>query len=370
MALGVRCGDEVLARAAGSDARTALDALATLLAPKASAAQKAKEARAIPPRIEAAIASRGLAMGPCVPWTAPEIAVEERGAGVAQEAQALEAALAAVVAALEALQRDARGETHALLAAHIELARDPELRERASAQVNRGYGAGHAWRQATRATADLLMALDDERMRERAADLRDLERQVLRGSPASRRHHARVPARRDRAGRRPAALAADGARSARVGGICTARGGPTSHVAILAAAADIPAVVARATRSSASRTARWSSSTASTAGSRSSRRPPSAARSSARSRSAAPRARPTLAAVPSPAASRTGCASRCSPTSAAVRRGVAGGRAAAPKAAASCAPSSCSWTAPRPPAEDEQHAAYQAHRRRRWRAGR
>jgi phosphoenolpyruvate-protein phosphotransferase len=235
----------VEARAAGADARQALDALATLLALKASAAPSEQSKRAIPPRIEAAIASRGLAMGPCVPWTAPEIAVEERGAGEAQETQALETALAAVIAALEALQGDARGETQALLAAHIELARDPDLRERAGTHLERGYSAGHAWRQATRATADVLVALDDERMRGRAADLRDLENQVLRVLSGK-------PPGTTRAFPPGAIIVADellpsqmmALDRARVGGICTARGGTTSHAAILAAAAGLPALVA------------------------------------------------------------------------------------------------------------------------------
>jgi len=245
MGLGVRCGDEVEARATGADARQALDALAKLLAPKAGAAPPSQASRAIPPRIEAAIASRGLAMGPCVPWTAPEIAVEERGAGVAQETRALEAALAAVVAALEALQGDARGEMHALLAAHIELARDPDLRERAGTHLARGHGAGHAWRQATRATADVLLALDDPRMRERAADLRDLENQVLRvlsGKPPGTTREFPPGAIVVADDLLPSQMMA--LDRARVGGICTARGGTTSHAAILAAAAGLPALVA------------------------------------------------------------------------------------------------------------------------------
>ncbi len=246
MTLGARCGDEVQARATGADAAQALDALGGLLAARTGVRAPAPAApQAVPARIEAAIASRGLALGPCVPWTAPEIAVEERGAGEAHETQALEAALAAVVAALEALQREAGGEAHALLAAHIELARDPDLRERAWAHLGRGQGAGHAWRQATRATAEVLLALDDERMRERAADLRDLENQVLRvlaGKPPGTTREfppGAIVVAEDLLPSQMMAL-----ERARVGGICTARGGATSHAAILAAAAGMPALVA------------------------------------------------------------------------------------------------------------------------------
>ena len=246
MALGARCGDEVEVRAAGADAARAFDVLDRLLTRRASAPAAAHAApEAIPSRIEGVIASRGLALGPCVPWSAPEIAVAERGAGTAQESAALEAALAAVVAALEALKRDARGEAHALLAAHIELARDPGLRERAAGHLERGHGAGHAWRQATRATADVLLALDDERMRERAADLRDLENQVLRvlaGKPPGTTREFPPGAIVIAEDLLPSQMMA--LERARVGGVCSARGGTTSHAAILAAAAGLPLLVA------------------------------------------------------------------------------------------------------------------------------
>ncbi len=216
MALGVRCGDPIEARAAGADAPAALAALETLFekpAPKIAAAPA--EARPHRARLEGAIASRGLALGPCVPWSQPEIAVAERGAGEASESAALAQALAAVVAELERQRDAARGDGQALLAAHAELAQDPDLRARAAARLAGGHSAGSAWRHATRATAQMLLALDDERMRERAADLRDLENQVLQvlsGKPASatrefpRRH-------RDRGG--DPALADDDARARR-----------------------------------------------------------------------------------------------------------------------------------------------------------
>lgn len=246
MALGVRCGDEVEARAAGTDAAQALAALEKLFARPAAGARAAQQAAAAPrARIEAAIASRGLAMGPCVPWSQPEIAVAERGAGEAGEIAALDRALEAVIAHLEGLRAAAGGEAAALLAAHVELARDPELRSGALEGLRRGEAAGHAWRHATRATAEALLALDDERMRERAADLRDLEHQVLRAlagkAPSTAREFpaGAIVVAEDLLPSQVMAL-----ERARVGGLCAARGGVTSHMAILAGAAGIPALVA------------------------------------------------------------------------------------------------------------------------------
>ncbi len=247
MALGVRCGDTIEARAAGADAIAALAALeglfakpaARLIVPAAAAGQPVRT------RLDGAIASRGLAIGPCAPWTQPEIRVAERGAGEAAEGAALTRALDSVATHLERERDSARGEGQALLAAHAELARDPDLRQRADEGLRRGHSAGLAWRQATRATVEMLLALEDERMRERAADLRDLENQVLQvlaGKPPSATREfppGAIVVAEDILPSQMMALERAG-----VAGVCTARGGPTSHMAILAASAGLPALVA------------------------------------------------------------------------------------------------------------------------------
>ena len=246
MGLAVRCGDEIEARATGADAMqalAALDGLFTRPAPRATPAAKA--APAIPGRIEAVIASRGLAMGPCVPWSLPEIPVKERGAGTDRESAALEKALAALGAHLDDVRAVARGEAAALAQAHIELVRDPDLLAQAQAHLDRGHGAGYAWRQATRATAEALRALDDPRLRERASDLRDLENQVLRilaGERPSAERAFPAGAIVVAGDLLPSQLMA--LERSRVGGVCTAAGGATSHMAILASAAGLPALVA------------------------------------------------------------------------------------------------------------------------------
>jgi phosphoenolpyruvate-protein phosphotransferase len=246
MSLGVRRGDAIEARAAGDDALEALAALEALFASKEPRVQ-APQATAIdaPRRVEAAIASRGVALGRCMQWREAEIAIEGTGRGEAREREALQAAIDAVVAQLESARDAASRDAQALFAAHVELARDPMLAEAALEHVRRGRSDGHAWREATRATADALLALADERMRERAADLRDIETQVLRallGGDARDRldlpAHAIVVAD-DLPPSRTAMLLRAG-----VHGICTARGGTTSHAAILAASAGVPMLVA------------------------------------------------------------------------------------------------------------------------------
>jgi len=248
MSLGVRCGDTIEVKAVGADGARAIAALEPLLAPppRAQAIVKPGGAKVTGHRrIEAAIASRGLAIGRAVQWTRTEIAVAERGEGEAGESAALDRALEAVRAHLDAMRGKAQGERQALLAAHAELVDDPDLRDRAGEWMRRGKSAAFSWRQATRAVGEGLAALDDPRMRERAADLRDLENQVLRvlsgKPPSSTREFA------------PGSiLIADDVLPSqiisldleRVAGVVTARGGPTSHVAILAQATGLPTLVA------------------------------------------------------------------------------------------------------------------------------
>src|SRR5258706_3747287 len=92
---------------------------------------------------------------------------------------------------------------------------------------------------------EALASLGDSRMLERAADLRDLENQVLRVLRGEAPVAARAIAER-------AVILADdllpsqfiALDAGRIAGVCIARGGATSHVALLAAASGVSALVA------------------------------------------------------------------------------------------------------------------------------
>lgn len=128
--------------------------------------------------------------------------------------------------------------------AHRSLLDDPELRAAADAQIDAGKSAPFAWRAAIRGHADLLRATGDPLLIERIADLIDVERRVIAALTGVEQ---RAPPLDDRAilvvdDLLPSDfLALD---TSKLAGICTARGGPTSHVAILAASAGVPMAVA------------------------------------------------------------------------------------------------------------------------------
>jgi phosphoenolpyruvate-protein phosphotransferase len=258
MALGIQRDETVEVVAVGADAAAAIAALGQLLAPvtrptetKAAVVEHvgAPPESGDPRRLDAVVASRGLAVGVAAQFARSEIAVAATGGAAAAESSALREALVAVKARLQALADAHPGEQHAVLTAHVALIQDPELAQHAQGQIHAGKSAGYAWRHAVRATADALRALGDPRMTERIADLNDLEDQVLRALAGLPPDDAlALP---DRAillaeDLLPSQLIA--LERGRIAGICTALGGPTAHVAIIAAALGIPMLVAAGPR--------------------------------------------------------------------------------------------------------------------------
>jgi phosphoenolpyruvate-protein phosphotransferase len=272
MKLGARKGDEVEVRAAGRDARAAIEAVAGVLGgaheksdgpphapPRACAAEPAAHgghpvpaAAPVPAQpdsgaaLPGVIASRGLAVGQAVRLAVREIEVSATGAGVSHETGQLERARAQVRLRLQAAVRTAAsGAARGIVEAHLALLDDPELAQRSLAVISQGASAAFAWRQAVRESMEALRALGDARMAERVDDLLDLESQVLlsmSGSAAAAAQELPPDAIVLAEELLPSQLVALDA--ARLAGIALAGGGATSHVAILAAAMGVPALVA------------------------------------------------------------------------------------------------------------------------------
>ena len=259
MSLGVRNGARVTVSATGADAREAVDTLAELIAaglgeapgeesaPVAAAA--AHEDSGDPKRIRGVSAAPGIAIGPVAHLKVPEIAVAEKGSGIAHEAAEIARALASVRAKLELSAGSGDRHRRGILEAHIALLDDPELVENARCAIAEGKSAGFAWRHAVRNYARALEGLKDALLKERAQDLLDLERQVLLElTGASGEAPFEIPRGAILVAREllPSQLLAVSARG--IAGFCTAGGGPTAHVAILAAGMNIPAVVSAGER--------------------------------------------------------------------------------------------------------------------------
>jgi multiphosphoryl transfer protein len=257
MALGVRHGDEVTIQASGSDAPQALAALLAALeeartmesavihdAPKPAAVEATAAARDGIGVLNGITAVGGFEWGRATRIERREIEVAEHGANSAHEAAELERALANVRLRLQRMTTTGGATRREIIAAHVEFLSDPLLKEAAHERIAAGKSAGFAWRSAVRQSIAALEALDDARMRERADDLLDVEAHVLLALAGEARPMI-MPLPEQ------AILIADELLPSeitaldrqRLAAICLSGGGATSHVAILAAAMEVPMLV-------------------------------------------------------------------------------------------------------------------------------
>ena len=132
----------------------------------------------------------------------------------------------------------------AIFRAHEEFLDDPDLMDATLLLIRAGHSAGWSWRQSVDDRAREVFALGDALLKERAVDLQDVGRRVLRLLADTLEEEPEIFDA-------PVILAAedlspsDTARldPALILGICTAGGGPTSHTAIIARSLAIPAIV-------------------------------------------------------------------------------------------------------------------------------
>jgi phosphoenolpyruvate-protein phosphotransferase len=255
MGLGLKQGEQIVIEARGRDAAQAVRAVGDLIAGgmgETAGAPPPPPAASPPPAVPKGAlagltASPGLAIGPAT-WLAMDAPEVVRDAtDPAAEGAALDAALARLRTHIgEAAARGGEAQRQ-ILEAHLAFLGDEELLATARTHIAAGRTAGFGWSQAIAAQAALLRGSGDTRFAERASDLEDLERQVLLAL----------------AGREPAGqmfapgtiLLADdllpsqliALDTAAVAGVVLAKGGRTSHVAILAASMGLPMLVAAGT---------------------------------------------------------------------------------------------------------------------------
>jgi len=254
MALGVRHGDELILRAQGNEAAQAVAAAIAGL----EEAQRMELTYESAPAQEPCIIERtlrdgelagvcavpGFAVGRATRIERREIAVSEQGSGSAREREELDRAQANVRLRLERVRNAGGAARQEIIAAHLEFLDDPTLNEGAYEIIAAGKSAGYAWRGAIRRSIAALESLDDSRLRERADDLLDVEAHVLLAlAGEARPMHLPLPEQ--------AVLLADDLLPSeltaldgrRLVAIVLSGGGATSHVAILAAAMEIPMLI-------------------------------------------------------------------------------------------------------------------------------
>jgi phosphocarrier protein FPr len=287
--LGALHGQEVELRAAGAQAREALDHVLTLASrgfdelddalPVQTAAAEPAPASPVPGLAEPGVAvpassvsalgepgvavpaspvpglaepgvavpaSPGIGIGPARSMGSPPVDIPDTASrGPAVEWRRLREALAAVRRDVQRIRartaRDAGDADAAIFDAHLLLLDDADLLDDVRSRIDGGQAAAPAWSAAVTRIAGELAALPDPYLRARATDIRAVGDQVLRallGVASTAPAGTGVLVTADLTPAEAAELDRD-----RVAGILLAFGSPTSHGAILARAHGIPAVV-------------------------------------------------------------------------------------------------------------------------------
>ncbi len=268
VALGARFGDTLLVSASGPQASESIDALRDLAdsgfgdgvvpavdEPDTAATVQADAPPAgpvtpTPPAagdlIKGVAASSGAVVGPARLVGGSDAPPPDRPAqDPVRERERLERGIAAARLAIagdrEAIARRAGVAEAEIFDAHLALLDDEAMLEPAHAAIRAGATAERAWHDAAAAVAARYRGLDEPLLQERAIDVLDVGRRVVR---------ALVDTDADGAGPTGIVIAdeltpADAARldPALVIGIATAHGTATAHAAILARALGLPAVV-------------------------------------------------------------------------------------------------------------------------------
>ena len=155
------------------------------------------------------------------------------------EQSRFDAAVAAAEGELEKLAA-----ANEIFAAHLELAADPMLMENVAEKIAEGMTAADAVHAASGELAALFAQIDDEYLRARADDVRDVCRRILRQLvPSETDPFAAIPDGSILAADELAPSDTARIDFSRVRGVVTRRGSATSHLAILARNRNLPAVV-------------------------------------------------------------------------------------------------------------------------------
>jgi phosphoenolpyruvate-protein phosphotransferase len=266
LTLGAIHGSEITVQVDGVDEETAIVELEAAIRAglgdndahtKAEPAPVKKETRVVvagameasePGVIKGVGAAPGIAVGPVFHFQQVEIDLDQHETRPADGQMSLAEALDCAKKQLAELHQEMTGKKlgaeAAIFEAHMELLEDPDLAEAVQALVNRGQSHARAWKETFEERALSIAGLSDPLLAARAIDLRDVGKRVLRLMLGLGRD---IPLAPDK----PVVIIArelspsDTASfdTERVLGFGMVEGGPTSHIAILARALGLPAIV-------------------------------------------------------------------------------------------------------------------------------
>jgi len=194
-------------------------------------------------------ASDGIVVGPICQHTPKEIKVEDSPSsptsGKKQFKNAIEAAHKELTKLYDEVKVRLGSGQASIFLVHAEFLQDDELLQETEKLIAEKHNAAWAWQQTIQIRIDQLKKLDDPVLAGRAMDLSDVCQRVLR-------HMLGIADESPSTSHIPSVLIADDLTPSDTAnldpdlilGFITAKGGPTSHTAIIARAMGIPAIVA------------------------------------------------------------------------------------------------------------------------------
>ena len=193
-------------------------------------------------------AAPGIAVGPIFHFQQVEFNLDRpevlSANGQMELPEALECAKSQLTELHQQMTEKKLGNEAAIFEAHKELLDDPELMEAVQARIKTGQSSLKAWKATMDERAAAIAALNDPLLAARAADLLDVGKRVLRLMLGIKENGASMPTTpvvvvaRELSPSDTASFDPE-----RVLGFGIVEGGPTSHIAILARALGLPAIV-------------------------------------------------------------------------------------------------------------------------------
>ena len=270
MGLDIAYQDKVQLSAAGSDAQEAIteilpqlqsglgdEGTKPILSPAAIETVEDQEAvpasRSDDPDLLLGVgASPGIAIGVAIRIKEETFNFEEESADSHEQNVRLDKALEESKNQLEALIESMHKQTNAskaaIFAAHRELLDDPDLIEIARSMIDKGKSAEYGCQHAFDLYAKQLSSLQNKLLAERANDLRDVGKRVLRVLTGKESDSLDLPDNAILIAEEITPSFTATIDTQKVKGFCSTSGGATSHVAIIARSLDIPAIVGIETR--------------------------------------------------------------------------------------------------------------------------
>lgn len=191
-------------------------------------------------------ASKGIALAKVLKIEEKNVEIIEKTSNsVEEELKLLENAMKTVEVKIQKGKELAKDPEHAeIFEAHLNFLNDPFTNERVTEMVSQGYSAIYSVSNIYEENEQIFLSMDDEYMRERAADIRDIKTKLLYALSGINEHDLSaiseevVIVANDLTPSQTVQL-----NKKYVKGFATNIGGPTSHTAIMARSLGIPSVV-------------------------------------------------------------------------------------------------------------------------------